>query len=88
MAEKGKSLPSASVLCRGSEAGDMEQPLQSASIEVGEAQELDTELAMVRPSNCGRVDGDWDSQFRGLDQQFDTGSRCHRYGTGHGTTAG
>jgi hypothetical protein len=53
----------------------MEQPLQSASIEVGEAQELDTELAMARPSNCARVDGDRDSQFRGLDQQLDTGSR-------------
>lgn len=66
----------------------MEQPLQSAAIEVGEAQELDTELAMVRPSNCGRVDGDRDSQFRSLDQQFDAGSRCHRYRTGHGTATG
>lgn len=38
----------------------MKQPLQSASIEVGEAQKLDTELTMVCPSNCGRVDGNRD----------------------------
>ncbi len=39
----------------------MKQPLQSVSIEVGEAQKLDTELTMVRPSNGGRVDGNRDS---------------------------
>ncbi len=88
MADKGKFLPNISVVRWGSAGSDMEQTLQSAAIQIGQAQELDAELAMGCPSNCGRVDGDWDSQFRGLDQQLDAGSGCHRYPTDHGTASG
>ena len=39
MAEKGKSLPSASVLCRGSEAGDMEQKVADIAAVMGLAKD-------------------------------------------------
>lgn len=39
---------------------DLEQPLQPALIQIREAQELNTELAMIRPSNRGGMDGNRD----------------------------
>lgn len=48
-------------------SGQAEQPLQPVSIQVREAHELDTELAVLDPSNGGGVDSDRHGQVRRMD---------------------